>query len=316
MKKVVMKKSVARAFAPATVANVAVGFDILGFALSGLGEVATVRKINLPGQVKVHPVAGFPMLPVNPLKNTCSAGLLQLLKDKDLPFGFEVSLKKSIPIGSGLGGSSLSACASIVAANALLQKKLSKAEVLHYALIGEAVASGAIHADNVGPCLEGGLILVRQHPEISLVKVKTPSSLRCVVILPELSISTQEARSLLTPQVPLKAMIEQTANLAGFLIGCVAKDFKLMGESLRDVVIEPQRAKLIPNFADLQAAALDAGALGCSISGSGPAVFALAKNQTSALKIRRALLAVSAKKKLQLRGSWISPIASQGAHLL
>lgn len=306
----------AQAFAPATVANVAVGFDILGFALSGIGEVATVRKINLPGQVKVLPVPGFPLLPLDPLKNTCSAGLVQLLKDQDLPFGFEVALQKSIPVGSGLGGSSLSACASIVAANALLKKKLSKAQLLHYALIGEAVASGAIHADNVGPCLEGGLVFVRQQPLISLQKIKTPASLRCVLILPDLSINTKEARNLLSPQVPLKALVAQTANLAGFLIGCANKNFKLMGESLRDVVIEPQRARLIPNFADLQAAALAAGALGCSISGSGPALFALAKNQASAHKIHKALLETATRKKLPLTASWISPIATQGARVL
>ncbi|MGZ3797887.1 MAG: homoserine kinase [Pseudobdellovibrionaceae bacterium] len=311
-----MSNAEAQAFAPATVANVAVGFDILGFALKGLGEIATVRKIPSPGQVIVQPVEDFPLLPLDPLKNTCSAGLVQLLKDKKLPFGFEVSLKKSIPIGSGLGGSSMSACASIVAANALLKKKLNKAEILHYALIGEAVASGAVHGDNVGPCLEGGLVFVRQQPEISLVKVPVPHSLRCVLILPELSINTKEARSLLSPQVPLKTMVEQTANLAGFLIGCATRDFALIGASLRDVVVEPQRAQLIPGFSELQRAALQAGALGCSISGSGPAVFALARNQISAAKIRKALLEVSARKKWKLKGSWISPLAAPGAHLI
>jgi homoserine kinase len=307
---------VAHAFAPATVANVAVGFDILGFALSGLGEVATVQRTTQAGQVVVHPTEGFPQLPTDPLKNTGSAGLVQLLKDKKYPFGFEVTLRKSIPVGSGLGGSSLSAVAGIVAANALLPKKLTSAEMLKYALVGEEVASGSIHADNVGPCLQGGLVFIRSAAELSLVKIKTPTSLRCVVILPKLSINTKDARGILNPQVPLKTMIEQTANLSGFLIGCLTNNFDLLRHSLRDVVIEPQRSGLIPFFADLQKAAMAAGALGCSISGSGPAIFALARNQRDALKIRKALTEKAAQKNLALAGSWVSAVARKGAHLI
>lgn len=303
----------ARAFAPATIANVAVGFDILGFAVSGLGEEAIVRKIGKSPQVILNPVEGYPDLPLNPEKNTATAGLLQLIKDRKLKFGFEVTLKKTIPVGSGLGGSALSSVAAVVAANALLAKKLKPEELLHYALIGEQIASGSLHADNVGPCLHGGLVLVRSHPQVRVTRIKTPASLRCVLILPDLRIDTKAAREILKPQVDLKKMIEQTSNLAGFLVGCLKSDFEMMKESLRDVVIEPQRSVLIPGFGKIQQAALAAGALGCSISGSGPAMFALAANPQKAVKIQKAMQAAAVQAGLQIRGSWVSPVSAKGA---
>jgi homoserine kinase len=310
----------ARAFAPATVANVAVGFDILGFAIGGLGEEALVQKVENSREVVLDPVKGYPQLPLVPAENTATAGLLQLIEDKKLSFGFRVQLKKTIPIGSGLGGSSLSAVATIVAANALLPKKLSREELLHYALIGEKVASGSIHADNIGPCLEGGLVFVRTHPQISVVKIKIPpalsTSLRCVILLPALTIHTKSAREILKPQVSLSTVIEQTGNLAGFLLGCTSGKVDLIRQSLRDVLIEPQRSVLIPHFSALQGAALEAGALGCSISGSGPAIFALAATQTAAEKIKKNMVAMAKKRGLALQGSWVSPLSKKGAHVL
>ena len=310
-----MKIKKATAFAPATVANVAVGFDILGFALKGLGETATVEKIS-SREVVLMPIKGYENLSTNPLKNTATAGLVRLIKDKNFDFGFKVSLKKNIPVGSGLGGSSTSAVAAIVAANSLLPKKLTRYELLDYALTGEEVASGSRHGDNIAPCLEGGLVFVRSQPQISSVRIKTPKALRCVIVLPELSINTKDARGLLVQEISLKKMIEQTANLSGFLIGCLQNDMTLIKESLKDVVIEPQRARLVPGFYDLQSAALKAGALGCSLSGSGPAIFALTANQKIANQVQKEFLATARKKNIRIKGSWISPIASHGAHLL
>lgn len=309
----------ARAFAPATVANVAVGFDIMGFALEGLGEIAIVERLTRPdqySQVIIEPIKGFPEITTDPTKNTAGAGLLQLIQDHKLNFGFRVQLIKEIPVGSGLGGSSTSAVAALVAANAFLERKLTPHQILEYALIGEEVASGSRHADNVGPCLFGGLQFVRTLPKLSYAKIKTPASLRVVVLLPKLSIKTKDARKILQPQVPLTQVIEQTANLTGFVLGCVSNDFQLIRESLRDVMIEPQRAALIPAFSRIQSAAFDAGALGCSISGSGPAIFAWASDQKTALKIQKRLLTACEAAGTPVFGSWVSGISKKGAHLI
>lgn len=305
----------ARAFAPATVANVAVGFDILGFAVGGLGETAIVERLDGHRGVIVEPIDGFSDILLEPMKNCASAGLVRLIEERELKFGFRIRLEKQIPVGSGLGGSSASAVAAIVAANALLKRKLSFTELFDYALTGEAVASGARHGDNVGPCLKGGMVCIRSHPSLELVPVKTPRALHAVIVLPHLSVRTAEARKILKPQVSLKAMVEQTANLGGFLLGCASGDFSLIGRSLRDVVIEPQRSKLIPGFRELQEAALEAGALGYSISGSGPAMFALVKGPAAAVKVQKALLRRSREIGVELRGTWLSPIAPRGARL-
>jgi homoserine kinase len=313
-----MKK--ATAFAPATVANVAVGFDILGFALQGLGETAIVRRVELKKKgtpsVVIEKIPGFPDISLDPLKNTATAGLVRLIHEKKLTCGFRVQLKKTIPIGSGLGGSSTSAVATMVAANALLDKKLPMHELLDYALTGEEVASGSRHADNVGPCLYGGLVHAGQPPHFKVSKIKTPPSLRCIIILPALRVRTEEARKMLSPQVDLKQMVQQTSNLTGFILGCINQDFDLIAGSLRDVVIEPQRAKLIPGFFELQKAAIDAGALGFSISGSGPAMFALTDSQSAAQKVQASLLTLAKEINLPLAGTWISKISNRGAHVV
>jgi len=311
-----MKSKKVKAFAPATVANVAVGFDILGFALSNIGEVASLEKIENRPEVYLKPVKGFATLPLDPLKNTATAGLVRLIQEKKLSYGFNVDLEKSIPIGSGLGGSAASAVATIVAANFFLKNKLTLSEMLDYASTGEAVASGSQHADNVGPCLYGGLVLIQGLPEVLISKIKTPSSLRCIILLPDITIYTKDARKLLQPQVTMAQMIEQSANLAGFVLGCQTGQFLLIKRSLRDVIIEPQRAALIPGFKSLQAAALAAGALGCSISGSGPAIFALAANQQQALSIKKNLLKTAKQENVKLKNLWISNISTKGAHLL
>ncbi len=322
-----MKKSLdkATAFAPATVANVAVGFDILGFAIDGLGETAYVEKIQ-PAEVILNPIKGYPEIPLEPQLNTATAGLLELIKDQNLNFGFRVTLEKNIPMGSGLGGSSTSAVAALVAANALLKKKLSMEQLLHYALIGEQIASQSRHADNVAPCLFGGMVLIHQNQKKKIskktfnsffpIKMKSPKDLYCVIILPEISIKTSEARKILNPQVPLELVIEQTRNLAGFILGCAKSDFDLMGLSLKDAIIETQRAHLVPFFSEIQQSALAAGALGCSLSGSGPAMFALCKGPNKAAKIRKAMLALAVQKKLLIKGSWVSRISHRGAHLI
>jgi homoserine kinase len=305
----------ATAFAPATVANVGVGFDILGFALNGLGETATVEIMPGNPTVVIDPIDGYPQLPTDPLQNTATVGLVQLIRDLKLPFGFKVTLKKTIPIGSGLGGSSTSAVAAIVAANSLLKKKLTNHQLISYALLGESVASGSRHADNIAPCVEGGLVFVEKAQVVSTIKIKTPAQLRCVLVLPKLTINTKDARKLLKDSVFLSAFVQQTSNLAGFILGCQSGDFDLICRSLNDTVIEPQRAHLISGFADFKASALAAGALGCSISGSGPAIFALANSQKAAERIEKAFQLTSQKYHIPIHATWISSIARKGAHV-
>ena len=329
----------ATAFAPATVANVGVGFDILGFALEGLGERAELRTLwpekgAAPGVV-LEPVDGYPDIPSDPRLNVAGRGLLQLIEDKRLRFGFRVRLQKQIPIGSGLGGSATSAVAAAVAASGLLKahlkKPLSPDELLHYAMLGEQVASGARHADNIAPCLNGGLVFAQNCASLGLkpmtagsqlrsefwpTAVRTPPALRCVIVLPRLSIKTKEARQILAGEVALSAVIQQTSNLAGFLVGCMQGDMRLIARSLRDAVIEPQRARLIPGFYDLQKAAFDAGALGCSLSGSGPAIFALAENAAVAAKVKKAMLAKAEASGLEVVQCWTSAISKKGARLI
>jgi homoserine kinase len=316
----VKKTPFVRAFAPATVANVGVGFDILGFAVSGIGELAEVSLLENDPRVVIDPVANFPGIPTDPKKNTAGAGLLRLIREKHLQHGFHVRLTKSIPIGSGLGGSAVSSVAAMVAASHWLDKKTKIAmttdEIIDYALTGEEVASRSRHADNVAPCVTGGLVFVRSNPVLKVVPIPTPASLRCVLWLPNLMIKTNQARRLLKRALPLKTVVEQTANLTGFVLGCMNSDFELMALSLRDCMIEPQRSSLIPCFSALQSAALKSGALGCSISGSGPALFALARGDKHAKSIERALSRVSRENGIEVAGTWITPIAQRGAYVM
>ena len=321
----------ATAFAPATVANVAVGFDILGFALQSLGESATVELISGHRKISIEPIAGYPALSLDPRTNTATARLLQLMRDKKLQHGFHVSLKKNIPVGSGLGGSSTSAVAAIVAASHLLKTPLTIDELLHYALIGEEVASGARHSDNIAPCLHGGLVFVRgaasagrqtnsrtsnQLTKMDVVQIPTPKQLHCVIILPAVQINTKQARSILKKNVSLSSMVQQTSNLAGLILGCAQNDFSLIRSSLKDAVIESQRASQIPGFYEFQKIALRKKALGCSISGSGPAIFAWAESSADARDINQAWIRAAKKLGIAVHGAWTSPIHQRGAHIV
>ena len=306
-----MKKTSATAFAPATVANVAVGFDILGFAVEGVGDSVTVERTETGKDSREVIVNGSPGFPLDPEKNTATAGLLQLIRDRDLTHGFRVFIKKGIPLSSGMGGSAASAVAGILAANELLDKKLSSNELLRYALVGEAVASGAVHADNVAPCLLGGLVLIKSAEPPDIISIPSPDLL-CVLVHPDLQVSTREARGILKPELSLKTHVRQTSHLAGFVAACFNGDQKLLARSFEDLVIEPQRAGLIRGFHSVKAVALSAGAIGCSISGSGPSVFAWAKKET-AESVAKAMVRAFNDSGIAKVESWISPMPSKGA---
>jgi homoserine kinase len=304
----------ATAFAPASTSNLAVGFDLLGHPLGFAGDRVTVTRRAAPGVVMgaVTGVAG--PLPADPAANTAGRAVMALLADHAPGLGVEVAIEKGIPLGSGIGGSAASAVAAVVAANALLPKSLLIAELFPYALAGEAVASGAVHGDNVAPSLLGGLVLVRSAEPPDVVPLPAPPSLRCVLVLPRLRLDTRDARAVLPKCVPLGDVIHQSANLAGVIAGCFTGDLPLIARSLRDELIEPHRAALIPGFAAVQAAASEAGALGCSISGGGPSLFAWCDGDDSADRVRRAMVEAFTAEGLAAEG-WVSPVDGPGARV-
>jgi homoserine kinase len=310
------------AFAPATVANVAVGFDILGFAFDGIGDEVTLTRKDSPGititKISVHPdhlkLSEFSDLPLDPEKNTASVGVLQMIGDFALPFGFDLSIRKGIPLGSGMGGSAASAVAGVLAASRFLPITLDKETLLRYALIGEKVATGDAHADNAAPCLYGGMILAHSVEPAHFISIPFPDDILCVLVHPHMRVDTRQARSILSPTVKLKDFTMQSAHLATFIAGCFKEDMSLIRRSLRDDIIEPQRAHLVPAFKKAQAAAMEQGALGCSLSGSGPSIFAWVEEEAVANRIRDSLLAVFLKEDLGA-DAWISRISDKGAKI-
>lgn len=302
----------ATAFAPASTANLAVGFDILGHALSELGDRITARRVAAPGVRVAAP--GGDSIPSDPARNTAAVGVAAMLDEFQPGFGVELEIEKGIPLGSGVGGSAASAVAGVVAANALFPEPLPAEALLPFALLGEAVASGGIHADNVAPALLGGLVLVRSAEESDVVRLPVPPSLRCVIALPELRIDTRDARAVLPPAHPLAVVIQQGANLGAFVAALHSSDIALIGRAMRDVLIEPHRAALIPGFAQVQGAALREGALGCSISGAGPAMFAWCDGEERAAAVQSAMMAAFEHVGLAAK-SWISRIDAPGARI-
>jgi len=274
------------AFAPATVANVASGFDVLGFALEAPGDEVTARvRTNIaPASVIISSVSGgegieFDGIPLEAERNTAGKAALALVQEIQPPFGVELKVRKMMPAGSGMGSSAASAGAAVVAVNELFRlnalKHFSPIDLIPFGMEGEAVASGSKHADNVGPAITGGILLMRGYNPLDVVQIPVPKRLHCAVIRPHCEVATSMARSIMPKELPLKTAITQWGNLAGLIAGLLTEDYALIGRSLVDVVAEPVRASLIPGFYDIKNAALAAGALGCSISGSGPSVFAL-----------------------------------------
>jgi homoserine kinase len=304
----------ATAFAPASVGNVAIGFDIMGFSFEALGDRVTVTRRSAPGVEisAIHGVAGE--LPRAARDNTAGRALLAMQEALRPGFGFRVEITKGIPLGSGLGGSAASAVGAVVAANALLPEPRSRLELLTFAMAGEAVASGARHADNIAPSLFGGLVLTVgiDHPRVKQIPV--PAGIRAVVVHPHMFLATAEARAILKPGVELSDFVWQTANLAGFISGCYTDDLDMIRASFEDVVIEPQRQALIPGFQEVRRGAMEAGALGCSISGAGPSMFAWAL-ESAAAAVCAAMRREFARQSLGC-DDWVVEIGSTGARVI
>jgi homoserine kinase len=278
-----------KVFAPATVANVVCGFDILGFAVNEPGDELIMELSNKPG-VNIISIEGDEgKLTLDPAKNTVSASVMSLLKNlgrEDV--GFNLKLKKKMPMGSGLGSSSASAVAGLFAANELLGKPLSKIELLPYAMEGEALACGHGHADNVAPALFGGFTLIKSYDPLEVIALPVPK-LYCALLYPHVDVPTRDARQIIRSKVLLKDAVTQWGNIAGLISSLYTHDYDLLGRCLKDVIVEPIRSILIPEFDRMKEIAMENGALGFGISGSGPTVFSLYRSGDDAQKVLQLL---------------------------
>ena len=276
-----------RVQATASVANVSCGFDCLGFSINNPFDIITIEEKKTSGLEIILSGKKSNKIPIDPKKNTAGKALLSFLNKIEIEPKYKIHINKGIPPGSGLGSSAASAVSSVVGINKLLNEPLNSEELLIHTIEGESAASNAFHADNVAPALFGGIILIRSYNPLETISLPVPNNLYCTVVLPDLHINTSEARKILPKDVRLEIAVEQSSNLAGFISGLFKNDYELIGRSMIDLFAEPYRSKLIPNYEFLKASALDAGALGCGISGSGPSIFALSKNENSAKIIGR-----------------------------
>jgi len=277
-----------KAFAPASVANVSCGFDILGFAIDAMGDEVEVRLREEPG-LKVVSIEGDEgRLPYEVEKNTCAVAIQAMLDEMGKEIGMDIFLKKGLPLGSGMGSSAASAVAALVAANQLLGEPFEKKNLLPFAIAAEKAACGAGHADNVAPSLLGGFVLIRDYHPLDVIKLHVPDGLHCTLLHPHFELKTSDSRSVLRDTVSLKHSTIQSGNVAGLIAGLFQEDFELIGRSLRDVIAEPYRATLIPGFYEVKEAVKAAGALGMGISGSGPTLFTLSKGAESSKAIIKA----------------------------
>jgi homoserine kinase len=301
------------AFAPASVGNVAVGFDVLGYSAPFAGDRVYAARTEAPG-VRIAGITGIVTgLPHDFERNTAGMAVAAMVEALACDFGIELTIDKGIPLGSGLGGSAASAVAGVVAVNALLEEPLDNLRLLGFAMKGEQVASGTAHIDNVAPSLYGGLVLSVGIDNPHIKQIPVPPSVRSVLVRPHRVLETRGARAILGRTVTLSDVVWQQANLAGFVAGCFSGDLTLIAASLEDVLIEPQRKSLIPGFEAVQDAARAHGALGCSISGAGPAMFAWAEAD-KAVRVGEAMVDAFAVLGIQ-SDSWITPIEPIGARI-
>jgi homoserine kinase len=297
------------AFAPASIGNVAVGFDILGQSIAGVGDHATVHRITEP-EVRIDAIRGcVHELPMTAMHNTAGRALIAMREALALPFGFAIELDKGIALGSGMGGSAASCVAALVAANALLDQPLPAQALYPFALDGEAVSSGSRHGDNVGPMLLGGLVLAARG---RLLRIEVPADWHCVVVHPDVILETRRAREALLGNYALSDFVEQSAHLALVLSGCHRGDPDLVRAGLSDVLVEPRRAPLIDGFAAVKNAALEHDAMGASISGAGPSVFAWFETRPAAEAATAAMQAAFAQAGFS-SDAHVSPINGPAA---
>jgi homoserine kinase len=297
---------------PATVANLVCGFDILGMALDQPYDIMELRLLDEPGVI-ITSKDGFP-LPKDPTLNTAGAPLIEMLKELDRPIGFEVLIDKKIKPGSGIGSSAASAAGAVVAANHLLGNPFSKEDLVRFALFGEKVASGVKHADNIAPCIYGGITLVRSIFPLDIVAIPAPP-LHVTVVHPQIEVRTSDARQILRKQVLLKDAIRQWGNIAGLVAGFIKQDYDLIGRSLEDVLIEPVRSILIPGFDEVKEKCKMAGALGGGISGSGPSIFMLSRDHHTARQVESCMRDIYTRIGLD-HHTYVTTVNQQGVKII
>ncbi len=296
-------------FSPATVANVACGFDVLGFCLDTIGDEMVIRKTKEKG-IRITRIEGYD-LPFEVEKNVAGVSALAMYNDLKPDCGFEIEIYKNIKPGSGIGSSSASAAGSVFGINELLGKPLDKTKLTYYAMKGEALASKCEHADNLAPAIFGGFTLVKSVHPLHILELPTLPDVFATLIHPQIEIKTSEARAMLPKDIPLKNAVIQWANVGSFVHGLHTADYDLIKSALKDVVIEPLRKQLIPHFDMVKSAVLEAGALGCAISGSGPSIFALSKGEATAKAVEKAMRQVFSKTDIKFE-SYVSMINTEG----
>lgn len=276
-----------KVFCPATIANISCGFDVLGVALDSVGDEMVVRKTSVKG-IRISKLEGQD-LPMETLQNVAGVAGLALLEASDYQGGFEIEIYKKIKAGSGIGSSAASSTGAVWAMNELLGKPFSTLELVKFSMEGERLASGVAHADNVAPALFGGFTLVRSYDPLDVVTIPSPNELFATVIHPQIEVKTSDSRKVLKNNISLADGIKQWGNVGGLVAGLFKDDYDLIGRSLEDHIIEPIRSILIPGFDDVKAAAIEAGALGCGISGSGPSIFSFSKGEETAQNVGEAM---------------------------
>jgi homoserine kinase len=302
-------------FAPATVANIACGFDILGFALYEPGDQVTLEIVDKPG-VRIRAIHGDTnQIPHDIHRNTAGFAAHQFMKQYHPELGVELELFKQLPIGSGMGSSAAGAAAVLYGLNLVFDQIAPEPELLMIAVQAEAVACGSPHGDNVIPSLLGGIILIRGYNPLDIVRLPVPDELYCTLIHPHIEIKTADARKILPDSVPLKSAIQQWGNVAGLIAGLYRSDYDLIARSLQDVIIEPHRAGLIPAFQKLKQVAISNGALGCSISGSGPSVFALNHGMAAAKEVAQSMQSIYMSMGIE-HSLYISGINREGPRVI
>jgi len=312
-----MKTQRLRVFAPATIANIGPGFDVLGLALSSPGDVLEVELANVPGVEIVEITGDGGRLTRDPMKNVAGRAAVDLLRRAGSDRGLRLWLHKQMPLASGLGSSGASSAAGAFAANEILGRPFSTRDVVLSAIEGECAASGTPHADNVAPSVMGGFVLVRSGDPFDIVQLPVPPGLRVIVVHPHCQVSTAAARRLVNERrYGLDVIVPNIGNVAALVAALYTSDLQLLGRSIDDRIIEPLRATLIPGFDEVKSAALGAGALGCSIAGSGPSVFAFAGDDGDAQRVGAAMQsAFTSAARLDSDLFW-GEVSTQGARVI
>ncbi len=302
-----------RLFSPATVANVSCGFDVMGFCLDSVGDEMVIRKTDKKG-IRITHIEGFD-LPYETEKNVSGVSALAMYDAIDVDFGFEIEIYKKIKPGSGIGSSAASAVGSVFGMNELLGRPFTKTQLTEFAIKGEALASKCEHADNLAPAIFGGFALVKSVSPLEILEIPAPDDLYATIIHPQIEIKTAESRALLPKEVALEDAITQWANFGSLVHGLHTGDFEVIKKSLHDVIVEPHRSRLIPYFDDVTKAAIDAGALGSGISGSGPSIFSLSKGEETAIDVKDAIEKIYSKTGIEF-DMHVSKINTQGIKIL